>query len=66
MRQDIVDFIKGCATCQSTKPRTTQPKPPLYPITAEPDTLPFETIAMDFIIKLPKSEGHDMILIITD
>ena len=66
MQQDVADFIKGCATCQSTKSRTTQPKPPLYPITTEPDTLPFETIAMDFITKLPKSEGHDMILTITD
>src|SRR6266567_4413057 len=66
MRQDVADFIKGCATCQSTKSRTTQPKPPLYPITTEPDTLPFETIAMDFIMKLPRSEGHDTILTITN
>jgi len=66
MRQDVADFIKECTTCQSTKLRTTQPKPPLYPITTEPNTLPFETIIMDFIMKLPKSEGHDMILTITD
>ena len=66
MRQDVTDFVKGCAVCQSTKPRMTQPKPPLYPITTEPGTLPFETIALDFITKLPESEGNDTILTITD
>ena len=66
MRQDVSNFVKGCATCQSTKPRTNQPKPPLYPITIEPKALPFETIALDFITKLPESEGNDTILTITD
>jgi len=66
MRQDVSDFVKGCATCQSTKPRTNQPKPPLYPIAPEPRALPFETIALDFITKLPESEGNDTILTITD
>src|SRR6266566_2358688 len=66
MRRDVADFVKGCATCQSTKPRTTQPKPPLYPITTEPNALPFETITLDFITKLPKSEGNNTILTITD
>jgi hypothetical protein len=55
MRTNVADFIKGCATCQATKPRTTQPKPPLFPITTHADTLPFETIALDFIVKLPSS-----------
>jgi hypothetical protein len=66
MRKDIAEFVKGCATCQATKPRTTQPKTPLYPITTHADTLPFETIAMDFIVKLPISRGYDSILSITD
>ena len=26
MRLDVAEFVKGCAICQSTKPRTTQPK----------------------------------------
>src|SRR6266705_6632829 len=66
MQQDVADFVKGCATCQLTKPRTTQPKPPLYPITTELSALPFEMIALDFITKLPESEGNDTILTITD
>ena len=66
MRLDTAEFVKGCATCQSTKPRTTQPKPPLYPITTKEDALPFETVAMDFITKLPTSNEYDTILSITD
>jgi hypothetical protein len=66
MRTDVTNFIKGCTTCQMTKPRTTQPKPPLFPITPEPGTLPFETIVLDFITKLPESLGHDTILSITN
>jgi len=41
-------------------------KPPLYPITAVPNALPFQTIALDFITKLPESLGKDTILTITD
>lgn len=66
IRTNVFDFIKGCATCQSTKPRTTQPKPPIYPITTKADTLPFKTVAMDFITKLPTSADNNTILTITD
>ena len=66
LRTDVQDYVKGCATCQSTKPRTTQPKPPLHPITPENYQTPFGTIALDFITKLPKCKEHDTILTITD
>ena len=34
--------LKGCTTCQSTKPKkSTQPKPPLHPITPENYQTPF-------------------------
>src|SRR6266576_6202748 len=66
MQQDIADFVKGCATCQSTKPRTNQPKPPLYPITTTLNALSFKTSVMDFNTKMPKSEEHNTILTITD
>jgi hypothetical protein len=66
IRLDVIEYVKGCATCQMTKPRTTQPKPPLHPITNEPDTLPFDVIALDFITKLPDSHRHDTILSITN
>jgi hypothetical protein len=41
-------------------------KPPLYPIIANPEALPFQVITLNFVIKLPVSEGFDSILTITD
>jgi len=49
-----------------TKTNPNPNQPPLNLIMAEPDALPFQTIAMDFIVKLPESNGYDMILMITD
>ena len=66
MKQDVHAYIQGCAKCQSTKPRTHPNTPPLDPITPEKGALPFEVISMDFITKLPKSQGNDSILTIVD
>jgi Integrase zinc binding domain len=66
MHDHIMQYIKGCATCQMHKVNTNLTKPPLYPITPIPDALPFQTIALDFITKLPVSEGYDTILTIMD
>ena len=38
----------------------------LSPIFARPEALPFKTVAMDFIVKLPLSNGYDLVLTITD
>ena len=38
----------------------------LSPIFAKPGALPFETVAMDFIVKLPLSNGYDLVLTVTD
>jgi hypothetical protein len=65
MKQDVEQYVKGCAVCQANKVNTRLLKPSLIPITPE-HTLPFQTIAMDFITKLPISEGYDTILTITD
>ena len=35
-------------------------------MTTEAETQPFQTVALDFIMKLPLSEGHDTILMVTD
>jgi len=66
LKDYVTNYIKGCATCQMTKVNTNPNKPPLNPITAEPDALPFQTITMDFIVKLLESDGYDSILTITD
>src|SRR5712671_6773514 len=66
MKGFITGYIKGCATCQMTKVNTHPTNPPMFPITSEANALPFETISLDFIIKLPVSDGKDTILTITD
>ena len=65
MKQDIEEYVKGCATCQESKINTRPLKPAMIPITPE-HLLPFQTIAMDFITKPPQSGGYDTILTITD
>jgi hypothetical protein len=66
LRQDVLDYVKGCADCQQNKVNTHTKKAALSPIFARPEALPFETVVMDFIVKLPLSEGYDSILTITD
>jgi hypothetical protein len=66
MRDFIIQYIKGCATCQMNKVNINPTKPPIYPINPVPDALPFQTIALDFIMKLPESQGYDTSLTITD
>jgi hypothetical protein len=66
MKHDVTEYIKGCATCQMTKVNTRLTHPPLYPIIAAENAKPFETIAMDFIVKLLPSGGYNTILTITN
>jgi len=62
----VTEYIKGCATCQMTKVNTQPTRPPLFPIATEEGALPFQTVSLDFIVKLPLSDGYDTILTITD
>jgi len=66
IRDFVTAYIKGCTTCQMNKVNTNPIKPPIYPITAVPDALPFQTITLNFITKLPESLGNDTILTIMD
>ena len=66
MSQDVKVYVKGCMDCQRNKVNNRARKAPLSPIFAKPGALPFETVAMDFIVKLPLSNGHDSILTIMD
>ena len=65
MKKDIEEYVKGCAACQANKINTHPRKPALSPIYGEM-TEPFETVSMDFIVKLPSSRGYDTILTVTD
>ena len=53
MKQWISDYIKGCAICQQTKVQTHKCPVLTYRIPTMPDTLPFQTVAMDLITGLP-------------
>jgi hypothetical protein len=66
MKDFIHAYVKGCATCQMTKANTHPNRPPLSLITPDPNAVPFLTVSVDWVTKLPLSEGYDSILTITN
>ena len=66
MSQDVKDYVKGYADCQRNKVNNQTRRAPLSPIFARLGVLPFETVAMDFIVKLPLSNSYDSVLTIMD
>lgn len=66
MKNDIAEYIRGCADCQRCKVNTHKTKAPLHPIFPKPEAMPFEVVALDFITKLPTLRGYDSILTVTD
>ena len=66
LAKDIQEYVKGCTQCQQNKANTHHQKAPLNPITPTMGALPFQTISMDFIMKLLELAGYDSILTITD
>ena len=66
MRQEVASYIQGCAECQRNKVNTRPTKASLSPIFPTREAMPFETVALDFITKLPISQGYNSILTITD
>jgi hypothetical protein len=58
----VQSYIKGCLRCQESKVNTHPNVLPLQPIMPKINAKPFATIAMDFIIKLPISNGCNSIL----
>ena len=66
MRKEVIDYVKGCAECQRHKINTRPTWATLQPIFPQPEAMPFATIALDFITKLPASQGYNAILTVTD
>ena len=66
MRTFVHEYVKGCAHCQESKPITHSNTPSIQPIHPQSPTRPFSTIAMDFIVKLPVSQGYNSVLTIID
>jgi hypothetical protein len=66
LRREVTDYVKGCTECQRHKVNNRPTKATLEPIWAKLKAMPFETVAVDFITKLPVSQGYDSILTVTD
>ena len=66
MANTIAKYILGCAPCAQMKINTHPTVPPLQPIAAKADALPFQTVTLDFITDLPKSNGYDSLLVAVD
>jgi Integrase zinc binding domain len=66
LKPDVMEYVKGCATCQANKTITRRNVPPIDPIIPQGEPTPFAHIAVDFITKLPLSAGHNTIMTITD
>lgn len=66
MRQFVTQFVKGCATCQTTKVNTHPTNPGMMPIPNQGNPRPFSTITMDYVTALPLSNGYDAIQVVVD
>jgi transposase InsO family protein len=62
----VKNYVTGCALCQQNKVNTHPTTPPLMPIKADKDALPFSTIGMDFITDLPESNGYTALYVVVD
>jgi hypothetical protein len=64
--QFVKQYVMRCALCQQMKVNTHPTVPPLMPIPADKDALPFSTITMDFITDLPESNGYMALFVVVD
>ncbi|GKD31487.1 retrotransposable element Tf2 [Tanacetum coccineum] len=64
MRKEVKQFVRDCEICQRYKPNLEA-----YPGLLQPLPIPtsiWTSISMDFIERLPKSQGKDVILVVVD
>lgn len=64
MAKHVERYVSSCDRCQRHKARTTLSTGKLHPLPVPPR--PFTDVALDFVGPLPLSEGHDMLLTVTD
>jgi transposase InsO family protein len=64
MRAWITNYIASCTTCARTKTDKHPPTRELLPLPTP--TRPWSSIGLDLLVKLPKSNGFDSILVIVD
>jgi transposase InsO family protein len=64
LHRRVKRYIQQCDSCQRNKPSRHAPYGEMK--ISETPTRPWEWITMDFITKLPVSEGNDMIMVVVD
>jgi hypothetical protein len=64
MKQDVQTFVQQCSICQQAKGEHVKSPGLLQPLPIPPKAR--HTISMDFIEKLPSSQGYDTILVVVD
>ena len=64
MTQDVHKFVQSCPTCARNKDSRSMPSGllQLMPV----PSVPWHTISLDFITKLPRCQGKDTILVVID
>ena len=61
--RDVDEYVRSCIRCQARKANVNKVWQPLHP--SEPMDYPWQRVAMD-IVKLPKSNGYEMLLVVVD
>ncbi|KAE8706830.1 cytochrome P450 78A7-like [Hibiscus syriacus] len=64
MAEDVQTYVKTCLVCQQDKIKAKKPTGLLQPLPI-PER-PWESISMDFIIGLPKTDGLSSIIVVVD
>ncbi|KAJ9520727.1 hypothetical protein QJQ45_007586 [Haematococcus lacustris] len=65
MHAFVTAYVRGCQVCQRNKSSTKKPAGLLQPLPVP--EYPWDSVSMDFVVKLPKSEaGNDSILVVVD
>jgi hypothetical protein len=64
LKEDVIKHVKECTTCQENKDEHTHPAGQLQPLPIPEHK--WESISMDFITELPKTQGKDCIFVVVD
>ena len=66
MAADVRRFVRHCDTCQRNKASNSKPSGLLQPLPI-PDNDPWQSVSMDFVVHLPRTErGHTAIIVFVD
>jgi hypothetical protein len=61
MRKDVEEFVNSCIICKNIKSSIQKVFGKLMPL-----PVPWKSLGMDFVIRLPNSNGYDSILVVAD